>query len=166
KIDNKDEQGGQNKKSSSTKSNSGKNNKQSGRSSRRDSVGVVPLLLEPPPNKQRRGSLQLPFREHFFNKGDSKSTDGLKVYDDSFGSLRGRDKYSKLSIDDTFYPPTSPSGTLTEGKKSKSQKLSVVNLFNSTNSKAYYNKNKHHAYLRQLELPEHRSDSNMTSAVT
>ncbi|CAL1538094.1 unnamed protein product, partial [Lymnaea stagnalis] len=99
------------------------------RNSRRDSVGVVPLLLEPPPNKQRRGSLQLPFREHFFNKGDSKGGDGLKVYDDSFGSLRGRGRSGNLSIDDTFCPPTSPGGTLTEGKKNKSQKLSVVNLF-------------------------------------
>ncbi|KAK0056800.1 pleckstriny domain-containing family G member 5-like isoform X2, partial [Biomphalaria pfeifferi] len=136
KDDKEVEQTNPNKKSSSTKSSSGKNNKQSGRNSRRDSVGVVPVLLEPPPNKQRRGSLQLPFREHFFNKGDSKSTEGLKVYDDNFGSLRGRDKYNKLSIDDTFYPPTSPSGTWTEAKKNKSQKLSVVNLFTTTGNKA------------------------------
>uniref|UniRef100_A0A2C9L442 DH domain-containing protein n=1 Tax=Biomphalaria glabrata TaxID=6526 RepID=A0A2C9L442_BIOGL len=135
KDDKEVEQTNPNKKSSSTKSSSGKNNKQSGRNSRRDSVGVVPVLLEPPPNKQRRGSLQLPFREHFFNKGDSKSTEGLKVYDDNFGSLRGRDKYNKLSIDDTFYPPTSPSGTWTEAKKNKSQKLSVVNLFTTTGNK-------------------------------
>ena len=68
-------------------------------------MGVVPLLLEPPPTKQRRGSLQLPFREHFFNKGgggggsgggggggapdSGKGADALKVYDDSFVSYLG-----------------------------------------------------------------------------
>ncbi|RUS79073.1 hypothetical protein EGW08_013159, partial [Elysia chlorotica] len=138
-------QGKQRTSSSNNKSGSTKGNKQ-GRNSRRDSVGVVPLLLEPPPTKQRRGSLQLPFREHFFNKGggggggggngdSSKGADALKVYDDSFGSLRGRGRAPNLSIDDTFYPPMSPQGTWSEGtsKKNKSQKLSVVNLFTPGN---------------------------------
>ncbi|GFN96429.1 hypothetical protein PoB_002293500 [Plakobranchus ocellatus] len=76
------------------KSGTTKGNKQ-GRNSRRDSVGVVPLLLEPPPTKQRRGSLQLPFREHFFNKAglgaapdSGKGGDGLKLNDDNFAKMK------------------------------------------------------------------------------
>ncbi|GFS12661.1 pleckstrin-like protein domain-containing family G member 5 [Elysia marginata] len=151
-------QGKQRGSAGNAKSGSTKGNKQ-GRNSRRDSVGVVPLLLEPPPTKQRRGSLQLPFREHFFNKGGggggavpdtAKGTDALKVYDDSFGSLRGRGRAPNLSVDDTFYPPMSPQGTWTEGtsKKNKSQKLSVVNLFTPGNK---VRPGKQHYYKGQSE---------------
>ncbi|XP_012944341.1 pleckstrin homology domain-containing family G member 5 [Aplysia californica] len=128
-------QSGKQRPNSASKSGSSKSSKQSGRSSRRDSVGVVPVLLEPPPTKQRRGSLQLPFREHFFSKTDARTTEALKVYDDAFGSLRGRSRTNNLSIDDTFYPSASPQGTWSEGKKNKSQKLSVVGLFTPAASK-------------------------------
>uniref|UniRef100_A0A2C9L435 DH domain-containing protein n=1 Tax=Biomphalaria glabrata TaxID=6526 RepID=A0A2C9L435_BIOGL len=68
-------------------------------------------------------------------KSSSTKSSSGKNNKQSGGSLRGRDKYNKLSIDDTFYPPTSPSGTWTEAKKNKSQKLSVVNLFTTTGNK-------------------------------
>ncbi|CAG5119282.1 unnamed protein product, partial [Candidula unifasciata] len=51
------------------------------RSSRRDSLGLVTPLTEAPYSKQRRGSLQLPFREHFFTRSDSR-TEGPKTTED------------------------------------------------------------------------------------
>lgn len=79
------------------------------RSSRRDSVGVVATLLEPPPTKQRRGSLQLPFREHFFNsKGDnSQSKSGeVRSQDDPFVSCM------RLPVSCTCRPLPPPSPAL------------------------------------------------------
>ena len=50
------------------------------------------------------------------------------------GSLRGRGRAGNLSYDDTmYYTGPSPQGTWTEGKKAKSQKLSVVGLFTPAN---------------------------------
>ncbi|KAK7487691.1 hypothetical protein BaRGS_00021110, partial [Batillaria attramentaria] len=137
----------------SASSSSNKAAKSAGRNSRRDSIGI-PTLLEPPPSKQRRGSLQLPFREHFFNS-QSKSAD-VRSFDDPFGSLRSR-RGQNLSIDDTYsIPSTSPQGTLTfseGGKKPRSQKLSVVSLFaNNSSNKRLHERRKPEALSQQADI--------------
>ncbi|KAK7093446.1 hypothetical protein V1264_007201 [Littorina saxatilis] len=61
----------------------------------------------------------------------SKANSSSKNSKSAGGSVRSR-RGPNLSIDDTYsVPSTSPQGTLTfsDGKKTKSQKLSVVNLF-------------------------------------
>ncbi|XP_046562415.1 pleckstrin homology domain-containing family G member 5-like isoform X3 [Haliotis rubra] len=117
--------------SSASKSTSTKGTKSAGKNARRESVTQVPVLLEPPPVKQRRGSLQF-FSISKNENSSGKSGDGLKVYDDSFGSLRSRRGNINLSIDETFsVPSTSPQGTLTfsEGRKLSKTPNKLANLF-------------------------------------
>ena len=77
------------------------------RNSRRDSIGIA-TLLEPPPSKQRRGSLQLPFREHFFtSKGDNSQNKSaeLRALDDPFVSCMPSTTSTLTDLSCVPHPP-------------------------------------------------------------